>query len=146
MNYEKGFCVKGRRPFHRVYFVYAGANSGIQFDEFISLCDWLCTKISSKERLFERDEFDDPNTVTNKLLLALRNLGFEANFSAQKLKVAHGEPVCSVIDFLSTRALEGMRFKWGSPKYPNDALDDAVEGEDDGMYFLFLCLSLSIIL
>jgi len=131
LNYESSYCVKGRRPFHRVHFVYAGSNSGVQFDEFATLCEWLCKQCKGGD-VFQRDQYDDPNTVVNKLLLALRSLGYECQFSPQKLKAAHGEPVVDVIDFLCTQALAQKNFNWGNPIYPNDGADeDAAGGDDD---------------
>ncbi len=131
MNYEKGYCGKGRKQFHRVHFVYPGANAGVQFDEFVDLCAWLCSVIS-RDEIFRRDQFDDPNTIVNKLLLALRGLGFDLSFPSQKLKTAHGEPVCAVLNFLCDKALQSRKFKWGKPQYAS-ALGDDTEmlGMDD---------------
>ncbi len=67
--------------------------------------------------VFKRDQFDDPNTVTNKLLLALRQLDFRASFPSQKLRTPHGESVCMVLEFLADKALENRGFKFGTPIY-----------------------------
>ena len=37
LHYETGYCGKGRKQFHRVHFVYPGANPGVQFDEFVDI-------------------------------------------------------------------------------------------------------------
>jgi intraflagellar transport protein 57 len=131
LNYERGYLGKGRKPFHRVHFVFPGANPGVQFDEFVDICAWLCTCIS-REEIFRRDQYDDPNTVVNKLLLALRGLGFDLSFPSQKLKTANGEPVCAVLDFLCDKALEARNFRWGTPQYDSAGGDDGeVLGMDD---------------
>ncbi len=133
LNYERGYLSKGRKPFHRVHFVFPGANPSVQFDEFVDLCEWLCSCIS-RDDLFRRDQYDDPNTVVNKLLLALRGLGFDLSFPSQKLKTANGEPVCAVLDFLASKALEARSFQWGFPKYDTASGDDGeILGMDDDM-------------
>ena len=131
LDYERGYCGKGRKQFHRVHFVYPGANPGVQFDEFVDICAWLCSVIS-RDEIFRRDQYDDPNTVVNKLLLALRGLGFDLSFPSQKLKAANGEPVCAVLDFLCDKALQSRNFKWGVPQYASSMGDDAeMLGMDD---------------
>ena len=128
LNYEHSFCNSGgrgggRKPFHRVHFVFPGANPSVQFDEFVELCSFLCSVIQpsgrGEEELFRRDQYDDPNTVVNKLMLALRSLSFDLSFPSQKLKTANGEQVCAVLDFLANKALESRNFRWGTPVYKN---------------------------
>jgi len=132
LHYETGYCGKGRRPLSRVHFVYPGPNPGVQFEEFVDVCAWLCSVIS-RDELFKRDQYDDPNTVVNKLLLTLRAQGFTLSFPSQKLKTAHGEAVCSVLDFLADKALAARRFKWGTPVYAETAGDNDQQMQmDDG--------------
>jgi estrogen-related receptor beta like 1 len=133
LHYESAFCSKGRRPLSRVHFVYPGSNPGVQFDEFVDVCAWLCGQIS-RDDMFKRDQFDDPNTVVNKLLLVLRGQGFNLSFPTQKLKTAHGEAVCSVLEFLADKALAAKRFKWGTPSYSETAGDNdqQMQMDDDG--------------
>jgi hypothetical protein len=50
-------------------------------------------------------------------MLALRQLEFKSSFPSQKLKLAHGEAVCTVLDFLTDKALASKGFKWGTPIY-----------------------------
>ena len=132
LNYDSEFCTKGRMPFHRVHFVYPGNNSGVQFDEFVDLCSWLCEKCSH-DQIFERDQFDDPNTIVNNLLMALRTLGYQSSFAPQKLKMAHGEPVCDALNFLASKALESRNFRWGTPQYVADPSDDGGDDNGDGI-------------
>lgn len=122
LNYEKDYCKKfHKNPFSRVHFAIPGINSSHQFDDFVTVCSWLCTEISRSSDLFHPEEFDDPNTIVNKLLLALRNLDFRSSFPAQKLKTAHGEPVCTVLEFLTDKALEVRGFQWAVPIYTGAA-------------------------
>ena len=118
LNYESRFCVpKQRKPFNRVHFVVPGANASHQFDDFVEICAWLCGEISRNSELFKKEQYDDPTTVANKLMLALRQLDFRASFPSQKLKTPHGEPVCSVIEFLVDKALAQIDFRWATPSY-----------------------------
>ena len=118
LHYEAGFCSqKGKKAFSRIHFVYPGKNLSQQFDDFIDICSWLCVEISQQPDFFSRDPYDDPNTVANKLMLALRQLEFKSSFPSQKLKQAHGEAVCSVLEFLTDKALASKGFKWGVPVY-----------------------------
>ena len=100
-----------------MHFVFAGSNLSNQFDDFTEICEWLCTECKDSS-LFKRDQYDDPNTVANKLMLALRALQCPLNFPAQKLKTPHGEIACSVLDFLSEKAIAVKGLKWGQPTYP----------------------------
>lgn len=118
LNYENEYCGdRGRKPFNRVHFIFPGRNLSTQFDEFMDLCGWLCARCSGDHDLFKRDPYDDPNTVSNKLMLALRSLDCRLSFPAQKLRTPHGEPVCSVLDFLTDKALAAKSFHWAQPKY-----------------------------
>jgi intraflagellar transport protein 57 len=132
LNYDKEFCNKGRMPFHRVHFVYPGSNSGVQFEEFVDLASWLCDRCGN-DSAFERDQYDDPNTIVNNLLMTLRGLGYTSSFAPQKLKMAHGEPTCEVLSFLADKALENRKFHWGTPQYVNDPADDGGDDNGDGI-------------
>ena len=118
LNYETEYCMKlGRAPFSRIHFVFPGRNLSNQFDEFMDLAGWLCELCSGDPELFRRDPYDDPNTVANKLMLALRQLDCRLSFPAQKLKTAYGEAACSVMDFLADKALASSKFRWAAPVY-----------------------------
>lgn len=73
-------------------------------------------------------EFDDPHTSVNKLMLALRGLNFGLNIPATRLKTAHGEAACSVLEFLVDAALNKEGFKWQAPVYTdNNEVEEAVD-------------------
>jgi len=120
LDYENNFCsaVRGRMPFSRIHFVFPAANPSVQFDDFVDISAWLCFEITRNQDLFKRDQFDDPNTVANKLMLALRQLDFRSTFPPTKLRSAHGEPVCTVLEFLTDKALASRKFRWTAPTYP----------------------------
>ena len=132
LNYENEYCLeRGRKTFNRISFIFQGKNTSNQFDDFMDLCSWLCYKCSGDLELFKRDPYDDPNTVANKLMLALRSLDCRLSFPAQKLRVPYGEPVCSVLDFLTDKALAVNSFRWGQPRYADGDIVSHI------FYFLF---------
>lgn len=134
LDYEVGYCKKyNRRPFSQVHFAIPGPNPSVQFDEFTNICAWLCTEITAKVDTFKIEQFDDPNTIINKLMLALRQLDFRSSFPPQKLKIPHGEPICAVLDFLTDKALEKRGFQWALPVHNEaDLIEQApAEPEDD---------------
>lgn len=119
LNYEKGYCRKlMKKPFHLLQFAIPGPNAFHQFDDFVSICSWLCTEITSRPDTFHIEKNDDPNVVVNKLVLALRQLDFRSTFPPQKLRTPHGEPVCTVLDFLTEKALAARGFEWKDPVRP----------------------------
>jgi intraflagellar transport protein 57 len=83
----------------------------------MELSSWLCYKCSGDLELFKRDPYDDPTTVANKLMLALRSLDCRLSFPAQKLRTPFGENVCNVLDFLTDKALAVSSFRWAQPRY-----------------------------
>lgn len=118
LNYEQNFCGNGKhQPLSRIHFVVPAKNQSSQFDDFIDLCSWLCTVITKNTETFRRDQYDDPNTITNKLLLALRQLDFKGSFPSQKLRTPHGESACMVMEFLVDKALDTKGFKFATPVY-----------------------------
>lgn len=132
LNYESEYCVKrGKRPLSRIHFVFPGQNLSNQFDDYMDLCGWLCAEISNDPNLFKRDPFDDPNTAANKLMLALRKLDCRLSFPAQKMKTAYGEPVCSVLDFLTDKALAAKKFRWSAPIYTEPDKTQVADADDD---------------
>lgn len=142
LNYEQNFCGNGKhQPFSRIHFVVPAKNQSSQFDDFIDVCSWLCAVITKNTETFRRDQYDDPNTITNKLLLALRQLDFKGSFPSQKLRTPHGESACMVMEFLVDKALENKGFKFANPVYldiaetaqnPSDDAD-ADDVEDEGI-------------
>ena len=131
LDYENSYCSNKRSPFNRIHFVFPAANPSVQFDEFVDLCAWLFFQISHSTDVFKRDEYDDPNTVANKILLALRQFDFRSSFPVAKLRQAHGEAACTVLEFLTDTAMEKARLGWGMPMYPTNDEDAQDEPEDD---------------
>ena len=52
----------------------------------ISICHWLFTIIDKMSEIFQYEEFDDPGTIVNKLMLGLRQVEFKSSFPSQRLK------------------------------------------------------------
>jgi estrogen-related receptor beta like 1 len=128
LNYEQEFLGRHRhKAFGREHFALPGPNPSIQFQEFIDLVVWLIGQIKRDADAFRIDKYDDPITSVNKLMLALRSLDFEGDFPATKLKMAHGECVCAVLDYLTDKALAASHFTFRVPKRSEQPeTDDAV--------------------
>lgn len=131
LNYEESYCGQ-KEKFSRVHFVFPAGNMNNQFEEFMDICSWLCNEITQDPGVFGRDGYDDPNTVANKLMLALRQLDCRLNFPAQKLRVPYGEVACSVLDFLTEKALLSKKMKWKQPIYPAMDTVEQAQVDDDG--------------
>jgi hypothetical protein len=111
----------------------------------MDLSSWLCYKCSGDLELFKRDPYDDPTTVANKLMLALRSLDCRLSFPAQKLRTPYGENVCNVLDFLTEKALAVQAFRWSQPRYADADIVCLFLCPSTFLSFcLSLCLSLSL--
>lgn len=142
MNYECRYCERGLTPpskrekpaFNQVHFVYPGRNADSQLKEFFDLCSWLCTEITGNADHFKIHLEDDPNTNANKLLLALRSLDFRLSFPSSKLRSPHGEAVCSVLEFLTDKAIAQKGFEFSniihSEANKNEQTDDLEDDKD----------------
>ena len=63
--------------------------------------------------------------------MALRQVDFRSSVPPQKLKVANGEPVCTVLDFLTDKALEAKGFQYASPSYASNEDIEQADVDDD---------------
>jgi estrogen-related receptor beta like 1 len=132
LHYIRDFCKpKGIRPFHNAYFALPSSNPSVQFDHFASLCEWVISIIRNGDRsLFSVDQYDDPNTIVNKLLLALRQLGFNLEFTPSKLSTASGGKTCLVLDFLTEEAMRSTQWQWQQPEYDDDQVLEEAEVDE----------------
>jgi hypothetical protein len=53
-------------------------------------------------------------------MLALKNMGFDLNFPANKLKVGNGDAVTSVLMYLCEAGLKRRMHSWRTPIYPEE--------------------------
>lgn len=132
LDYEKDFCEKKSfSQFSRHFFSIESENSATQFSRFLKLVAWL---MQLCEQEFMIDKFDDPTTSVNKIMLELKNMEFEMDFPAGKLKQAFGEAVLTVLNFLAGRALRRAGFSWAEatrPKYAEEAFAEEAEVDED---------------
>jgi len=70
---------------------------------FVSLVQWLLERCGSKASGW--NQYDDPGTVTNNIMLDLKKLGIVLNYPATKLKSGSGEAVCQALVELTQAAL-----------------------------------------
>ena len=96
---------------------------------FVTLTQWLLEQCGSKNSGW--NQYDDPGTVTNNIVLDLKNLGITVNYPATKLKPGAGEAVVQVLVELSRLALGQSRFKFRTPVIPEDDVDEGDNEEDD---------------
>eukprot|EP00752_Nemacystus_decipiens_P004581 g4181.t1 len=134
LDYEASFCKPNNlQPFSRMYFSIPGANASLQWRSFQEISSWLINLGAGNGRndFFKVDKYDDPNTAVNKLMLALTGMGFDLNFPANRLKQAYGEAACSVLNFLSDKALASSGFVWRRPVYAAEEAAEEAEPVDD---------------
>lgn len=133
LEFYAEFAKPRNQTVHKWQFAIEPENASVQFQLFLDVCSWLCEKISGDKNFFLVDPFDDPNTCVNQLLLAIRRLDFQGDFPSSKLKQGHGAATCSVLDFLSQKAVEKC-FEWQPPIYPEEEEEEAEvdEGADVG--------------
>ncbi|CAM9112777.1 unnamed protein product [Ascophyllum nodosum] len=134
LDYEVNFCrTNGLQPFSRMYFSIPGPNASLQWRSFQEISSWLINLAAGngKNDFFKVDKYDDPNTAVNKIMLALDGMGFELNFSANRLKQAYGDAVCSVLTFLADKALEASGHVWRRAMHAEEEDKEEAEPEDD---------------
>lgn len=137
LNYEGNYCeVKGRKFFDRIYFIFPASNLGTQFDDFMDIASWLCSQCTSKGDVFKRETYDDPSTLANKLMLALRELQSPLNIPTQALRKGYGEHACSVLEFLADKALAFKKIAFQQPVYLVNTDAEAAPPEDDNQDIL----------
>jgi len=128
LDYEQDFCEKKTiDPFTRTYFSIPASNAGVQFKTFLDLVSWLMKQCHAD---FTVDKFDDPNTSVNKMMLSLKNIGFQMDFPASKLKQAHGENVCAVLMYLCEQSLEAKGFRFNHPEYEEEGYQDEADVDE----------------
>jgi len=111
---------------------FLNPNGNSLFYNYISVQAFLIDRIREKEpdvTPFETEEFEDPNQIAQKLMLSLRSLDYVIDFPIAKLKQPFGGIACSILDFLSARAL--LNFSIEEPKYDEDDVDVSTEDEGD---------------
>lgn len=151
LNYDLDVVYrKDQTLFTRTFFAEPAANANGQWVSFVMLVSWLMGAVGND---FSVDKYDDPNTSANKMMLALKKIGFEPDFPVTRLKQAYGESVCNVLDFLADKALKKQGFKFREPAYPEtdgfeeaevdedadlgqtDIIDEAIESEEEEVLF-----------
>ncbi|RLN31593.1 hypothetical protein BBJ28_00021327 [Nothophytophthora sp. Chile5] len=109
-------------------FATSSLPAGAQFQSFLELAALLLA-LSGQPLLL--DKYDDPTSSVNKLILALKTLGWPLDCPAARLKLGHGEAACAALDFLCDQALAARRFAWPWPQYPKEDFADEAEVDED---------------
>jgi len=130
LDYESQFCNKELKPMPRTFFVYAATNTAHQFKYFTQLIAW-CLKMVKQTTDWHWDEYDDPNTVITKIMVALKDLQIDIGVVPGKLRQGWGESVCLVLHSLLKDVLRRTEFQWGEPTYPDEGLADEADVDSD---------------
>lgn len=125
LNYESDFCAeRGLKPLSKCYFAVK-ITASEQFMYFVTLVSWLLTLCGQSSGGW--NQYDDPNTVTNNIVLDLKKLDILLDYPPAKLKTGSGEAVCQALHGLVQVALKAQKFKFRQPVIPEDE-----EAEDMG--------------
>ncbi|KAF0698776.1 Aste57867_10634 [Aphanomyces stellatus] len=123
MSKKKNFVV-----FTDTQFALPAQNASAQFKSFLEVVVYLM-KVCEQD--FAVDKYDDPNTSVNKLILALKMMGFPLDFPAAKLKQGFGEAACTTLEFICDKALAAKGFTWAKPNYPKEEYAEEAEVDEN---------------
>jgi len=138
LDYEDHF-IKARKqhPLNKEQLFLPSSNTALQFQYFLELVSWLFTLIQEKNDVFRIDNYDDPNTIVHKVMIRLREAGFDEDFPATKLKIPYGECIVKSLDFLTDVACDRIVKNNREIKYvgvyqngilkENETLDDSLD-------------------
>jgi estrogen-related receptor beta like 1 len=130
INYEGEFCAeRGLKPLSKCYFAVK-INPSEQFMYFVTLVSWLLTLCGQSSGGW--NQYDDPNTVTNNIVLDLKKLDILLDYPPTKLKPGSGEAVCQALHGLVQIALTAQKFKFRQPVIPEDDDEEGADTEDTG--------------
>ena len=111
LSYTANYCApRDIPPFHKYQFSTVGGSN--QFSSFVGIVTWL---LQEARRKFAVDRFDDPTTVTSKLVGELRAMGAGQDvldFQPLKLRTGSGEAPCKILLFCADAALAAKGFKF----------------------------------
>ncbi|CAD7972984.1 unnamed protein product [Amoebophrya sp. A120] len=124
------FCDKEMMPMPRSYFSGAAPNAALQFKYFAQLCAWLFRRLQIEPTW---GKYDDPQTICTNLCVLLKDAGVAGSesVSPQKLKQGYGESVLGILHSLVKLTLQRANFRYNQPQYPDEALADEAEVDDD---------------
>lgn len=117
----------------KTYFAMKSTNSEDQFIYFVTLSIWLLNLSGSN--IQGEKKYDDPITISQNIIMEMKNLGIEVNIPPNKLRHGYGEYVCLVISKLVNKVLEKKKnafrkIKDESKKKDNDVDLIDIEEED----------------
>ena len=113
LSYERQFWAdKGLKPLSKWYFSVK-SNPSEQFMYFVTLVSWLLTLCGQSTGGW--NQHDDPNNVTNNIVLDLNKLDVKIDYPPSKLKAGSGEAVCQALHGLVQVALRAQKFKFKTP-------------------------------
>lgn len=96
---------------------------------FVGLMSWLLSLCGQSSGGW--NQYDDPNTVTNNIVLDLKKLDVVIDYPPSKLKNGFGEAVCQALHGLVKVALKAQKFSFRQPIIPNDDEEEGDDMQDD---------------
>ena len=135
-----------QQPIGKFEFIAPSQNAALQFNHYIQTIKWLLLQIiggdsksnttyDALEEFQDVDIYDDPNVIAKKLMLSLRELGYEIDFPIPMLKQPYGEIATSILNFLADTALECKNFYYDlEPQYITEKLkegDNSYQNESE---------------
>ena len=128
LNYEIEYCQAGDHdPITRTQFSVSSGNQATQFHSFVDLVSWLFQKCRVNCHV---DWHDDNNTSCNNIYSSLRDMQFQLDFPASKMRTGCGDACVQTLSFLCDRALGESGFKFRRPDYPEEGFADEAEVDD----------------
>ena len=126
LNYEELLIRKSwKKVIGSAYFLIPDSNPHQQFKTFSLIVMWLLSLIKDFDESFQINQFDDSNTVVQNIIKELKGLNYQGNISASKLKLAYGEDIILVLDFLTDLALSKTNYMFLSESHHTH--DDILE-------------------
>ena len=128
LNYEAEYCqAADHDPVSRTQFSVPSGNQATQFHAFVDLVSWLFQKCRVNCHV---DWHDDNNTSCNNIYSSLRDMQFQLDFPASKLRTGCGDACVQALSFLCDRALGESGFKFRRPDYPEEGFADEAEVDE----------------
>jgi len=132
LDYETKFCNSELPPMPSMFFVYAAPKDGQQFKYFHQLVAWLL-QLGDVQATWKK--YDNPNTISTNILVALKEFGVAVEVSPHKLKNGYGDAVCQILHELTTKVFQHLqaqgKWSWGQPQWPDEALFDEADVDSD---------------
>eukprot|EP01137_Pigoraptor_chileana_P021743 Opistho-2@85811 len=129
LGYEKFMKKHSLLPIPRHYFAIPAPKPAEQFRAFTAVVAFLMQQCGN--RFDPGDEQSDPNVMVSAITMELKKMGMAVDFPPTKLKQAHGEIVCNVLQQLTDAAINASRVQFKRPVHKQDDYQEDAEADED---------------